>query len=262
MIHVCGTTIPRVWEEAIVRVWDHGHIIKTQYDKEGDPPSRDAAVSLEILEPMTEPRIHRCFPGGLGDLETYRAEVVYGVHDYWCNTGRNTWSHTYHQRFSDGNQIDEVVAMLKADPFTRRAVVLIRRVYDLSDQHAPCLTYLWYRVVDGRLDCHCHIRSNDAFKAAGMNIYAFTELQAVIAARVGVPVGVYRHFADSFHIYGSYFSEFEGALQMFNRGWKDKTFDSRDFHDHFIEAVNKMLAEGQCVDVLVARKQYLERTER
>jgi thymidylate synthase len=73
------------------------------------------------------------------------------------------------------------------------------------------------------------MRSNDAFKAAFMNMFAFTELQKHIADEVGkklgraIGVGQYVHSADSFHIYGSYFEEFKGFLQTVDR----RTFEER-----------------------------------
>jgi len=77
------------------------------------------------------------------------------------------------------------------------------------------------------------MRSNDAFKAAYMNMFAFTELQRVMAARLSertareIRPGSYTHFANSYHIYGSYFDEFEGFLSMVgNREWDERVWDS------------------------------------
>ena len=73
-------------------------------------------------------------------------------------------------------------------------------------------------------------RSNDAYKTAFMNIFALVQLQLRIAARISelsgraVSVGRYVHMVDSYHLYGSYFAEFErrflGALQK-------RTFEQR-----------------------------------
>jgi len=83
---------------------------------------------------------------------------------------------------------------------------------------------MWFRVLDDRLLLNVSMRSNDAFKAAFMNMYAFTDLQRWVAQRLsektGRPIGVgrYIHHADSYHIYGSYFQEFEKFLQIRERG--------------------------------------------
>ena len=73
-------------------------------------------------------------------------------------------------------------------------------------------------------------RSNDAYKAAFMNIFALVQLQQRIAQRFGellgrpVRVGRYCHMADSYHIYGSYSHEFEGR---FLRSLEKRTFEQR-----------------------------------
>ena len=73
-------------------------------------------------------------------------------------------------------------------------------------------------------------RSNDAYKAAFMNIFALVQLQKRIAERVSeisgkpVRVGRYCHMADSYHLYGSYFQEFE---TRFLRMLEKRTFERR-----------------------------------
>ncbi|GAI61288.1 unnamed protein product, partial [marine sediment metagenome] len=64
-------------------VWDKGLEVKTQYDKPEDPPSKDATVIVTITDPFNELRIHKNFPGGPEELESYRLEVVNGIHDHW-----------------------------------------------------------------------------------------------------------------------------------------------------------------------------------
>lgn len=97
-IFVEGKTIPEVWEKSIIECWNTGTEFKTQYDKPTDPPSKDVTAILHIKEPISEPRIHRAFPGGLEDLEKYRSEVLYGVHDHWINPKEGKWEYTYHKR--------------------------------------------------------------------------------------------------------------------------------------------------------------------
>ena len=107
-----------------------------------------------------------------------------------------------------------------------------------------CLQRLWFRISGGKLHMNCHIRSNDAYKAAFMNMYAFTELQAEVAQAVGVEPGEYMHIADSFHIYGSHFGEFEGFLKMVaNRKPEERVFTSDFARDMFVDGCDSLLAE-------------------
>jgi thymidylate synthase len=112
------------------------------------------------------------------------------------------------------------------------------------------LQRLWFRIEasdDGggpRLNMVAHMRSNDAFKAAFMNMYAFTELQRYVADRIGVACGQYVHVADSFHIYGSYFDEFEGFLSLVNQRSKDELcYESEFAAEFFTDGVQELLDE-------------------
>ncbi len=229
------------WEQAVVATWERGAQIPTQYDKPGDPPSRDATLVLAVADSFAEPRIHRALPGGIYDLEVYRQEVVDGIHDSWIDPEAGKWSYTYHERLTaytplgtdePVNQLELMLEGLTQTPYTRRAqAILWKPGLDQADEHPPCLQRLWCRVFGDQLVMSAHIRSNDAYKAAYMNMYAFTELQKVLAerlsAKLGQPirVGQYNHIVDSFHIYGSYFEEFEGFL----RSLETRTFEQRTF---------------------------------
>jgi len=93
-----GTCLPEAWEKAVLAVWDNGIDVKTDYDKPGDPASRDATVMIVVEDPFNEPRIHKNFPGGPEELEAYRQEVVDGIHDHWIKPEEDKWTYTYHQR--------------------------------------------------------------------------------------------------------------------------------------------------------------------
>jgi thymidylate synthase len=252
-IHIVEPNLPMAWEKAVLACWEQGERFPTEYDKPGDPNSRDVTAMIHVTDPFAEPRVHRAFPGGLEDLEKYRAEVLYGVHDHWVDPAAGKWEYTYHQRLfayavpgvGVFNQIAAAVEKLKAVPYTRRAQAVTWQVWNDMTIHDPsCLQRLWFRIADGKLHMNIHIRSNDAFKAAFMNMYAFTELQAMMAAAVGVQPGEYIHIADSFHIYGSYFADFEGFLKMTRSRPPEQRVYTTDFaRDSFIDGCNTLLAE-------------------
>jgi thymidylate synthase len=245
-IQVVADNIARAWEDSVMATWAMGTQIKTQYDKEGDPPSRDCTMSIAIKDSTAEPRIHRGMPGGFKDLEAYRQEVVDGIHDHWMDPGDPLkWEYTYHERITSYSipgidkpvdQLEYIVDCLAKEPFSRQAqAVLWKPWMDAGEQSPCCLQRIWFRIFGDELVMNVHIRSNDAYKAALMNIYAFTDLQRVVAERVGartgrtIKVGQYNHFADSFHIYGSYFEQFKGFLRLIEkRSWEDRTYRTDD----------------------------------
>jgi len=253
----------------------------TEYDVDIDPESRVASMIMVIADPLAEPRIHRAFPDGLEGLATYTAEVVDGVHD-----GRirgEGWSYSYHDRLCnwpgvDGygplasvlaggieavphiDQIEVLAAKLAETPHSRRAQAITwNPPVDSCHHEPPCLQRIWCQVVRSGegylLEMNSHWRSRDGFKAAFMNIYAISELQRRIAARVaelaGRPVGVGRYLdvTDNFHLYGSYIrnEEIQGFVQSIGRrSFAARTFRSDDpiVREEFDRAAQRLVLEA------------------
>ncbi|MBD3185161.1 hypothetical protein GF312_22970 [Candidatus Poribacteria bacterium] len=252
-----GKNIPETWEKAVIATWEKGVKIKTEYDKEGDPPSKDCTMIMEILDPMSEPRIHRAFPGGLEDLEVYRQEVIEGIHDHWIKPEEGKWEYTYHQRLfrypSEGvetNQIDFIVEKLSRVGYSRRAQAITWNVnLDPGAYDPPCLQRVWCRIMNEEdqlsLNMNVHWRSRDGYKAAFMNIFAITDLQRLIAQKISerldkeIKIGRYVDITDSFHIYGSYYKEFEGFLETV----KARSFEKRTWNTEFAEPMFQEVRE-------------------
>jgi thymidylate synthase len=82
------------------------------------------------------------------------------------------------------------------------------------------------------LNMNVRFRSNDAYKAAFMNMFALIRLQALIGEKIAaisgqdVRLGRYVHQADSYHIYGSNFREFE---ERFLKSLRTMSFEERTF---------------------------------
>jgi thymidylate synthase len=251
--------IARAWEDAVLACWEHGGRIATQYDQADDPISRDIFLAMTVNDPFVEPRVHRAFKDGIRGLEAYRREVLEGLHDNWRDPKQGVGSYTYHQRLFEWpqpmgeqlpprpvNQIDSLVEELVRAPHTRRALAMTWLPWaDPNTPHPPCLQQIWCRVFGDRLVMNILIRSNDAWKAAFENMYAFTDLQRHIAVRLSerlgrtIVPGQYGHVAWSFHIYGSDFPDFEGFLRSIKkRPWEERTWrtDTPIFQEWLAEA--------------------------
>ncbi len=264
IIKVAAKTLPEAWEEAVIQTWENGLRIKTEYDKPDDPPSRDVTMIMIVEEPMREPRIHRAFPGGLDDLEVYRQEVVNGIHDHWISPEEGKWTYTYHQRmFSyeiEGekiNQMSYIIEKLKDKEYSRRAQAITwNPKLDGTSDEPPCLQRIWFRISrddsgNAFLNMNTHWRSRDAYKAAFMNIFALTDLQKNIAETLSretgkkITVGRYVDITDSFHIYGSYYNEFENFLETVKkRSFEQRTWDSK-FAQPFFESAREKIKKEQ-----------------
>ena len=237
VISITASCLPEAWEKSVLAVWDKGFDVKTEYDKAGNPPSKDATVMVTVGNPLSEPRIHKNFPGGPAELESYRREVINGIHDHWIDPSAGKWTYTYHERlcaycpvedlsdvntakpFDKVDQIEYIVACLSKVTHSRRAqAVTWMPTADPKTDDPPCLQRVWCRLVGDdnggfSLCMNTHWRSRDLYRAWFMNAYAFTDLQRIIADRISekisrpVSVGRYVDISDSLHIYGSIFGE-------------------------------------------------------
>jgi len=268
-----GDCIARAWENALVLLYRSGCQARTQYDKPDDPPSRDATMVLVVHDPLAEPMIHRDLPGGLEELQEYVMEVCEGIKDHCVrdpNDPHDTrWEYTYHQRLfryeaptvGPIDQIEHICRQLAETPYTRRAQAITWKVWEDNNCYDPaCLQSVWCRITEEpadpssppcrRLSMNVRFRSNDAYKAAFMNIFALVQLQKRIAARVaemsGQPVqlGRYCHMADSFHIYGCNLREFEGRFlgALEKRTFEQRTMRYEDVRD-MMEAARPAILE-------------------
>ncbi len=216
---------------------------------------------ITVHEPLREPMIHKDFPGGPEDLQEYVMEVCEGIKDHLVrdrrDPGDTRWEYTYHQRLfgyevpgvGAFDQIESVCRKLATTSYTRRAQAVTWKVWEDNDCYDPaCLQSVWCRIIETGgvpvLSMNVRFRSNDAYKAAFMNMFALVHLQQKIAARVAeisgkqVRIGRYCHMADSYHIYGSYFREFEGRFlgALGKRTFEQRTMRYEDVRELMEEA--------------------------
>jgi thymidylate synthase len=276
VLMVTGKCLAEAWEKSLIELWEKGCDIRTDYDtRQGDgkfidPPSRDASMCIVVEEPLSEPMIHRCFPGSLEDLEEYRMEVVEGIKDHWIrdpsDPNDKRWEYTYHRRLfayeekGGGNVIDQIddviISKLICSPFSRRANAITWQPWiDKDIEHPPCLQSIWCRIVKGGdgiwyLNMNVRFRSRDAYDAAFMNMFALVSLQEYIAKRISdrtgeeVRLGRYVDWSDSYHIYGRRFESFrDGFLKIVEkRRFEDRTW-TRQFAQPFFEEARAKIAE-------------------
>jgi len=103
-----GNSIAKVWENALIALYNSHEIVRTQYDfnpltKEQTPPSIDAPVIMFVEHAMNEPKLHCCLEGGPAELAEYTLEVVSGIKDHWIKQNPNDtqWLYTYHSRLAN-----------------------------------------------------------------------------------------------------------------------------------------------------------------
>ena len=180
---------------------------------------KELSMTIQVECPLQEPMISKLFIGGPRELEQYRLEMLDGILDF--EVERGNWAYTYHARMA--KQIPGVIEDLKRNPYTRRAVLVIRDWHeDLGSDDPACLQHIQYFIREGKLDCVVLFRSNDACKATFMNAFALIMLQQRIAEELGVEVGTYTHRANSFHCYEKDFGLLEGYVSRMD---EDAAYD-------------------------------------
>lgn len=283
-------TIPEAFETAMKRVWNEGTRLKTEYDRPGDPPSRDATAAICIREPFGQPRFHRCFADGLGGLGEYVQEVIHGAHDYWIKpaeeiakgdkSGDTHWTYTYHERMFDYrtedkvvNQIQYIIDKLAHSGHSRRAQAITwNPKLDPFTYDPPCLQRIWGRLSEDEMgslyfNMNTHWRSRDLYKAWFENVIALTTLMKKIAGAISekigqeVKIGRYVDMCDSLHIYGSYFEQIEVATREGVKGFFDmlmsRPFEDRTWTSDFVKPYFIDDGIGKGVKIMLGREENM-----
>lgn len=120
---------------------------------------------------------------------------------------------------NENNQVNNIIALLKSKPTSRRAVIQLFDASDLSSDYKsiPCTCTLQFIIRDNKLNMLVNMRSNDAYIGLPHDVFVFTMLQEIIARSVGVDTGTYKHCAGSLHLYEN---DFDKARTYIDEGWQ------------------------------------------
>jgi thymidylate synthase len=105
------------------------------------------------------------------------------------------------------DQISDVVAAIKQDPFSRRLIASAWNPADLPAMRlAPCHCLFQFHVAEGkdgvrRLSCQLYQRSGDAFLGVPFNIASYALLTEMIAHVTGLVPGDFIHALGDAHLY-------------------------------------------------------------
>ncbi|WP_445996910.1 thymidylate synthase [Okibacterium fritillariae] len=123
--------------------------------------------------------------------------------------------------FGENHRLSDVVDLLRQRPSSRQAVVQIFAHQDLqNEKDVPCTTNIQFFIREGRLDMVTHMRSNDAYLGLPHDIFTFTMIQELVAIRLGVKLGTYKHFVGSLHLYAR---NSDDARAFIGEGWHPST---------------------------------------
>lgn len=103
------------------------------------------------------------------------------------------------------DQVMEAYRLLREEPGTRRVVLSLwdpARDLGAASLDIPCNDTLQFLQRDNRLDLHVFVRSNDVWWGySGINAFAWSVLQEMMASWLGLNAGRMVTFAGSWHLY-------------------------------------------------------------
>jgi len=119
VIFISEKTVRDAWLSAVAQVLYNGDDIRTEYDKNEDPPSKDATVLIEIENPMSNPisrkdkvvkikskygnsfEVFGCMADTylIGSIQSgYIEEIMEGANDHYLWESETSFPYSYHDR--------------------------------------------------------------------------------------------------------------------------------------------------------------------
>lgn len=197
-------TLATAHERVIKYILEKGYY---QYTEDKEHSVETDSVTLYIDTPFRPERISKYAPQQEKAAKEYARQLIEGSSnkfDYTYHDQLFKWDEYYiHGIKKVHNQVDYIINKLRESPDSRRAVAIIfdPSKHQYTDESVPCLQLMQLIYRAGKLDMRTVFRSNDMLTASGLNMYALTHLQKVIADELEYPVGSYTHIALTPHIY-------------------------------------------------------------
>lgn len=158
----------------------------------------------------------------------------------------NNSAYGYRMKYEFGfNQIETIIALLRKDPDSRRAVINLnvpnKNVIETKDE--PCTIALQFLIRNDKLHCTAMMRSNDIWYGFPYDVAFFTELQMYIADRLQIGYGTYTHFDVSLHMYEKDFESIDKIIE--NPESQEIFYDRKKFHknSNFIGSLIEVASE-------------------
>lgn len=127
------------------------------------------------------------------------------------------------------DQMESVIALLREDPSTRRAVMSIfdPAVDYQPSKDIPCNNWLHFLARDGVLHLHVATRSNDVVWGwSGINQFEWSVLLEVVAHYSGLKVGSIHYAVSSLHMYDRHWGKAQGWKVRTVHTQRDRRFDA------------------------------------
>lgn len=120
-------------------------------------------------------------------------------------------------RTADGraiDQISQVVAAIRENPYSRRHIVSAWNVGEIEKMALPpCHVLFQFYVAEGKLSCQLYQRSADVFLGVPFNIASYALLTMMMAQVCDLQPGEFIHTFGDVHLYHNHFEQARLQLQ-------------------------------------------------
>jgi thymidylate synthase len=137
------------------------------------------------------------------------------------------------------DQIGQLIKLIEKDPSSRQGVVITWDAAEdglnaeLKKKNVPCPISFTVNIIGGKLHFHTIFRSNDMVVGCPFDVAGFALMQRILAARLGVGVGVYSHSISNAHIYDVHY---EAAAELIRRTGQEEEIELTAQADWFSRA--------------------------
>jgi len=141
-----------------------------------------------------------------GDRSINKLGEIYGkIPPIWKRMANSNGdvNSNYGYQWERNNQLDQVVAILRENPTTRRAAISIYDGKEINDYNrdTPCTYAVQFTILENKLNMSVYMRSNDLWYGFCIDQYCFSMLQQHVAERLSIDIGSYYHHAHNLHLY-------------------------------------------------------------
>lgn len=188
-----GAKALHVWKRSIAKLVDSNLIVPTE--RNGDTLELNNVV-LIITNPLSSLEEIKQFDMGRGVNYNHSERV-----NYWNAIDARLQEFTATNR-TKIDQISYVTKKLSGNPYNRQAYATIwAPELDDFSPYPVCILGAHFSIRNDCLNMNAIVRSNDAWGQALDDIYHLIKIQEKVAEALSIPVGIYTHFAMSYHIY-------------------------------------------------------------
>ena len=187
MVNISADSANEAWRKTLRLLAEHGS------DTGNRKYWRDEIALIEVGRPEVVPADPH-FPMAQADLDVINRYIYTGENE---SKVIHEWTKLYfHRSFDQPNsQVEFLISHLDEEmPLPEAQISIWDKNIDQHEELQPCTQIIWARIKHGKVECHVHTNSSDAYKKLLMNMLEFISLHYYIAERVGKPAGKYYHF--------------------------------------------------------------------